>query len=63
MEQYRWGIFLAEGDPDRLINFGGRKGEPAWQTVPGEFRAELQRLIVVQGDTEPASPCSNATSA
>ena len=31
------------------------KGEPAWQTVPGEYRAELQRLIVVQGDTEPAS--------
>jgi benzoyl-CoA 2,3-dioxygenase component B len=23
--------------------------------VPGEYRAELQRLIVIQGDTEPAS--------
>jgi len=23
--------------------------------VPGEYRADLQRLIVIQGDTEPAS--------
>ena len=26
-----------------------------WQEVPGEHRAELRRLLVVQGDTEPAS--------
>ena len=31
------------------------KGEPVWQEVPGEFRTDLRRLIVVQGDTEPAS--------
>jgi benzoyl-CoA 2,3-dioxygenase component B len=55
MEQYRWGIFLAERDPDRTIGFGRHKGEPAWQEVPGEYRADLRRLIVVQGDTEPAS--------
>ena len=55
MEQYRWGIFLAEQDPDRTIGFGKHKGEPAWQEVPGEYRAELLRLITVQGDTEPAS--------
>ncbi|MFE2429291.1 benzoyl-CoA 2,3-epoxidase subunit BoxB [Streptomyces sp. NPDC059373] len=55
MEEYRWGIFLAERNPDRTIAFGKHKGEPAWQEVPGEYRAELQRLIVVQGDTEPAS--------
>jgi len=55
MHEYRWGIFLAEAEPDRRVNFGQHKGEPAWQTVPGEYRAELQRLIVVQGDTEPAS--------
>jgi len=55
MVDYRWGIFLAERDPDRKIAFGKHKGEPAWQEVPGEYRAELQRLIVVQGDTEPAS--------
>ena len=30
-------------------------GEPAWQEVPGEYRAMLRRLIVIQGDTEPAS--------
>src|SRR5947209_7697526 len=55
MEEYRWGIFLAEADPDRKVNFGDRKGEPAWQEVPGEHRSDLRRLIVVQGDTEPAS--------
>ena len=55
MEEYRWGIFLAERDPDRKVNFGKHKGEPVWQEVPGEHRADLMRLIVVQGDTEPAS--------
>ena len=55
MEEYRWGIFLAEADPDRVISFGKHRGEPAWQEVPGEHRADLMRLIVVQGDTEPAS--------
>lgn len=55
MEEYRWGIFLAERDPDRKVNFGQHKGEPAWQEVPGEYRSDLRRLIVVQGDTEPAS--------
>ncbi len=55
MEDYRWGIFLAERDPERRIAFGQHKGELAWQTVPGEYRAELMRLITVQGDTEPAS--------
>ncbi|MGI8666298.1 MAG: benzoyl-CoA 2,3-epoxidase subunit BoxB [Jatrophihabitans sp.] len=55
MKDYRWGIFLAERDAGRQIAFGQHKGEPAWQQVPGEYRAELQRLIVIQGDTEPAS--------
>src|SRR3954470_22496410 len=76
MQDYRWGIFLAERDPERRIGFGRHKGELAWQTVAGgeraipcgrhkaelprqpvrgEYRADLQRLIVVQGDTEPAS--------
>ncbi|MFI6318167.1 benzoyl-CoA 2,3-epoxidase subunit BoxB [Nonomuraea sp. NPDC050556] len=52
---YRWGIFLASPAPDRRIGFGAHRGEPVWQQVPGEFRADLQRLIVIQGDTEPAS--------
>jgi benzoyl-CoA 2,3-epoxidase subunit B len=55
MKDYRWGIFLAQRDPGRQIGFGAHKGEPAWQKVPGEYRADLQRLIVIQGDTEPAS--------
>ncbi|MGP4016970.1 benzoyl-CoA 2,3-epoxidase subunit BoxB [Saccharopolyspora sp. 5N708] len=53
--EYRWGIFLAERNPERRIAFGEHAGEPAWQQVPGEYRADLQRLIVIQGDTEPAS--------
>jgi benzoyl-CoA 2,3-dioxygenase component B len=55
MPDYRWGIFLAAPDPGRKVNFGAHKGEPAWQDVPGEHRANLRRLIVTQGDTEPAS--------
>ena len=55
MPEYRWGIFLADAEPDRRIAFGDHLGQPAWQEVPGELRADLRRLIVVQGDTEPAS--------
>jgi benzoyl-CoA 2,3-dioxygenase component B len=55
MRDYRWGIFLAERDPGRMIGFGAHKGDPAWDKVPGEYRADLRRLIVIQGDTEPAS--------
>jgi benzoyl-CoA 2,3-dioxygenase component B len=55
LPDYRWGIFLAEPTPDRRIGFGQFKGRPAWQEVPGEFRTPLRRLIVTQGDTEPAS--------
>src|SRR6201996_3582 len=55
MPEYRWGIFLAERDPGRTVGFGEHKGEPVWAKVPGEYRSELQRLIVIQGDTEPAS--------
>jgi benzoyl-CoA 2,3-dioxygenase component B len=55
MPEYRWGIFLAEPEPNRAIAFGDHQGQPAWQDVPGEHRATLRRLIVTQGDTEPAS--------
>ena len=55
MPDYRWGIFLAERDGGRLISHGEHQGEPVWQEVPGEYRADLRRLVVVQGDTEPAS--------
>ena len=55
MPEYRWGIFLSEPQPNRIIGFGDSKGQPVWQEVPGEFRTDLRRLIVVQGDTEPAS--------
>jgi benzoyl-CoA 2,3-epoxidase subunit B len=55
MPDYRWGIFLTPGDPNRQISFGEHKGEKVWQDVPGEHRANLRRIIVTQGDTEPAS--------
>jgi benzoyl-CoA 2,3-epoxidase subunit B len=55
MRDYRWGIFLNPGTPDRDIHFGDHKGEKAWADVPGEYRANLRRIIVTQGDTEPAS--------
>lgn len=55
MPSYRWGIFLSPPEQDRKIHFGDHKGEDAWQTVPGEHRANLRRIIVTQGDTEPAS--------
>jgi benzoyl-CoA 2,3-dioxygenase component B len=55
MPEYRWGIFLAASEADRVIAFGDHKGEPVWQDVPGEYRSTLRRLIVTQGDTEPAS--------
>lgn len=55
MPEYRWGIFLNPTVPDRRIRFGNHRGEKAWQDVPGEYRADLRRIIVSQGDTEPAS--------
>jgi benzoyl-CoA 2,3-dioxygenase component B len=55
MPQYRWGVLLAPRQEGRTIPCGEHQGEPAWQEVPGEHRALLRRLIVIQGDTEPAS--------
>jgi benzoyl-CoA 2,3-epoxidase subunit B len=55
MPDYRWGIFLAPQEADRKIHFGENLGKPVWQEVPGEHRANLRRIIVTQGDTEPAS--------
>ena len=55
MPDYRWGIFLNPKQEDRKILFGEHKGQDAWQEVPGEYRSNLRRIIVTQGDTEPAS--------
>ena len=51
LPEYRWGIFLADPTPDRRIGFGDFFGQSVWQEVPGEFRNQLRRLIVTQGDT------------
>lgn len=55
MPDYRWGIFLTPTDAGGKIGFGDHLGEDVWQQVPGEYRNWLRRLIVTQGDTEPAS--------
>src|SRR5471030_1616078 len=55
MPDYRWGVLLAPQHEGRKIPFGMHKGEDAWQEVPGEYRAMLRRLVVIQGDTEPDS--------
>ena len=55
MPEYRWGILLAPQVEDRRIPCGEHSGELAWQEVPGEYRAMLRRLNVIQGDTEPGS--------
>jgi benzoyl-CoA 2,3-dioxygenase component B len=49
------GASAGAAQEDAAVNFGTHKGEKAWQEVPGEYRAMLRRLIVIQGDTEPAS--------
>jgi len=55
MPEYRWGILLAPQVEDRKIAFGEHIGEPVWHEIPGEYRAMIRRLCVIQGDTEPAS--------
>ena len=55
MPEYRWGILLAPQKGGRTIPCGEHYGDPVWQEVPGEYRSMLRRLIVIQGDTEPAS--------
>ncbi|MEC9464653.1 MAG: benzoyl-CoA 2,3-epoxidase subunit BoxB [Myxococcota bacterium] len=54
MPEYRWGIFLAPQGREE-IGFGDNAGKPVWDNVPGDVRKELKRIIVTQGDTEPAS--------
>src|SRR2546423_9628816 len=55
MPDYRGGSSPEPKQPDRVHHFGDNMGEPVWDEVPGEHRNMLRRLIVTQGDTEPAS--------
>src|ERR1700745_3300202 len=55
MPEYRWGILLAPQDTVRKFISGKHLGEKPGQEVPAEYRAMLLRLVVIQGDTEPAS--------
>src|SRR5262249_57316161 len=54
-QEQRGRIAAAAAEPGRSIGFGDHAGEAAWQEVPGELRGILRRIIVTQGDTEPAS--------
>ncbi|MEZ4385630.1 MAG: benzoyl-CoA 2,3-epoxidase subunit BoxB [Nannocystaceae bacterium] len=55
MPDYRWGIFLTPRERDMMIHVGDETGKPAWESVPGEHRNALRRIVVTQADTEPAS--------
>src|SRR6202171_474866 len=55
MPDFRWGIFDERAQPAARVGFGDTFGRPVYQDVPGEFRSALRRVIVTQGDTEPAS--------
>src|SRR3977135_4281549 len=55
MPEYRWGVLLAPQDTERKVNFGQHIGEPAWQGMPGEYRAMLRRLVGRQGETAAAT--------
>ncbi|MEM9072896.1 MAG: benzoyl-CoA 2,3-epoxidase subunit BoxB [Myxococcota bacterium] len=55
MPDYRWGIFLTPRAAKRNVGFGDNANYQAWEEVPGEMRGMLRRIIVTQGDTEPAS--------
>ena len=55
MPDYRWGIFLTPEEKQRCVGFGDLADQPSFDTVPGEFRGALRRIIVTQADTEPAS--------
>src|ERR1700726_1697282 len=63
MPEYRWGILLAPQEENRVIPFGLHFGEPAWQEVPGEYRAALRRLIVIQAIPSRHPSSSSAISA
>ena len=55
MPDYRWG----SSSPTRIRNGRSRSGitvgSRSGSGCPGDYRAALRRLIVIQGDTEPAS--------
>jgi benzoyl-CoA 2,3-dioxygenase component B len=55
MPEYRWGIFLTPHEEAAIVHVGDETGQAAWQSVPGEHRNALRRIIVTQADTEPAS--------
>ncbi|GIS89116.1 MAG: hypothetical protein CM1200mP18_18260 [Gammaproteobacteria bacterium] len=60
MPDYRWGVLLAPQIEGRTIGFGHYMGEPVWQKSWGTS-GKAETVIVIQGDTEPASVEHNVT--
>jgi benzoyl-CoA 2,3-dioxygenase component B len=55
LADYRWGIYQSEPAENRTAVFGRPAGGALLDTVPAEFRETMLKLLVTQGDTEPAS--------
>ena len=55
MPDYRWGIFLVPRDEDAHDPLRRSQGPARLAGSPWRIPLSLQRLIVTQGDTEPAS--------
>ena len=55
LPEYRWGIYQAEPVAAKAAVFGRPAGAPLLGAVPAEFRETMIKLLVTQGDTEPAS--------
>ena len=55
LSDYRWGIYQAEPLAGKPAAFGRPAGRPLLDAVPAEFRDTMIKLLVTQGDTEPAS--------
>lgn len=54
-DAHRWGLFLASERPERRIGHGRFAGLPPFEQPPEEMAGLLERLLVIQADTEPAS--------
>ena len=66
MPDYRWGIFLSPREPETGSHHqvsATTSVRTVWDRKCREsMRKELRRIIVTQGDTEPASPWSSSAS-
>ena len=55
LPDYRFGVYQTPAEPERRAGFGAIAGAPVFDDIPDEFRRIMLKLLVIQGDTEPAS--------